>query len=101
VASKKEYLERLQLTIEHMHECRAKHVDTESVHETFQGQTVWDGEVEVFEITGRPPASRCYAWSFQDDSGEHIASVLGLPPVKTALDAVRVYIAGEVRRGRK
>jgi hypothetical protein len=33
------------------------------VHETFQGQTVWAGEVEVFDLVGHPKAKRCYAWA--------------------------------------
>lgn len=48
--SKTEYIERLKLAVEHLHKCSARHLETVPVHETFQGQTVWQGEVEVFEI---------------------------------------------------
>jgi hypothetical protein len=32
------------------------------VHEYFQGETVWEGEVLVFKLSGHPTADRCYAW---------------------------------------
>lgn len=98
MANKREYIERLQMAIHHLHKANAKHVGSEQVHETFQGQTVWQGDVEAFDLMGHAKASRCYAWSYQDDAGEHIATALGLPPVKTALDAVRVHIVGESRK---
>jgi hypothetical protein len=103
VESKREYIERiqrLQLAIEHLHNCRAKHVETDFAEESFEGKPVWVGEVEVFDLTGHPKAGKCYAWSYQDDSGEKIATVLGIRPVRTALDAVRAHIVGEVKRQR-
>jgi hypothetical protein len=39
-------------------------VETVPVKEIFQGRTSWDGEVEVFDITGHPRAKRCYAWRY-------------------------------------
>ena len=98
----KEYIERLQLAIFHLHKCDAKHVETAPVHETFQGETVWQGNVEVFDVTGHERAKRAYAWSFKDDSEqEHITAVLELPPVKTPLDAVRVSILADRKRAGK
>jgi len=85
------------MTIQHLHKANAKHVGTEQVRESFRGRTVWEGEVEVFDLTGIK-APRCYAWSYQDDSGEKIATVLEMPPVRTALDAVRVHIVGEAKK---
>jgi hypothetical protein len=98
VASKCEYIERLRLGIEHLHKCHATHAETVHVHESSQGETVWQGEVEVFKLTGHVRALRCYAWIYEDDSGEHIATVLAVLPVKTALDAVRVHIVGETKK---
>lgn len=98
----REYIERLQLAIYHMHKCDAKHYGTAPVHETFQGETVWQGNVEVFDVTGHARAQRAYAWSFKDDDGqEHITAVLGLPPVKSALDAVKVSILADKQRREK
>ena len=68
------------------------------VKEVFRGQTVWDGTVEVFALTGHPKATRCYAWGYHadDKSSElRIVTALGIPPVDSPLAAVRVYIANE------
>jgi hypothetical protein len=33
------------------------------VRETFEGKTVWEGVVHVFDLAGHPTATRAYAWS--------------------------------------
>ena len=98
MANKREYIERLQLAIEQLHKSWAVHIHTYPVHETFQGQTVWKGEVEAFSLSKHSKATVCYAWSYQDESGEHIATVLRVSPVNTAVDAVRAHIVGESKK---
>jgi hypothetical protein len=60
----------LQDAIQHTHGCGSRHVETVPVRETFQGKTVWDGSVEVFDLIGHPKANQGYAWGFQDDAGK-------------------------------
>jgi hypothetical protein len=100
VASK-EYIERLQMVIQHLHGADSEWLESIPVLETFQGKTVWDGIVERFEVLNHPKAKHCYAWSDFDSKQEHITAVLELPPVKTALDAVKVYIVQQVKKARK
>jgi hypothetical protein len=54
VANNREYIERVKLAVEHLHNCRAIHCAAVPVHEMFRGQTVWQGDVEVFDLTGLP-----------------------------------------------
>lgn len=91
----------LQNAVEQMHDCSAVHVATEAISETFQGQPVWDGVVHVFEITGHPEATRCYAWSspVESSSKRRFYAVLEIPPVQSVQDAVRAAIVAEHRRG--
>ena len=90
----KEYIEQLQMVIWHLHKCRATHKETVPVKETFQGQTAWEGEVEVFEVN-HPETDRCYAWATA--AGEFTA-VIGIPPATTPLNAVKVAIAAAAKR---
>src|SRR5207249_7959043 len=79
--------------------CFSKHVSTVPVHETFEGKTVWQGEVEVFDLIGHLTANRCYAWAYQDEDGNtQYTTVLELPPVQSAQDAVKAAIAAQVKR---
>lgn len=69
--------------------------------ETFQGETVWDGEVQVFELHGHPDAARAYAWSHateSDDAKRRFVAVLEIAPVRDAVTAVCVSIAADNRR---
>jgi hypothetical protein len=96
----KDYIERLQQVIFHLHKASAKYVESAPVHEVFEGKTVWKGEVEVFDLTGHPKAKRCYAWSYPErgkDQDERFVAVLELPPVVSAETAVRVQIVNDVK----
>jgi hypothetical protein len=98
VASK-EHIERLKMTAKHLHKCSARHLAKERVTETFKGETLWSGDVESFELTRHPKASRCYGWS-QGESEEFI-TILEIPPIKSAHDAVKVALAYQVNQARK
>jgi len=68
------------------------------VHEIFRGKTLWRGDVEVFELTGHPKAKRCYAWSYGEP--EEFITILELPPMDSALSAVKVGVAHQIKKAR-
>ncbi len=77
-----------------VHGCSAAHSWTAQVHESWEGQTVWQGEVEVFTLSGHPRTDTAYAWNFVADSGKtQSVAVLKVPPIETPSDAVRAAIA--------
>jgi hypothetical protein len=95
----KEYVERLKLTVEHLHKCSARHLASERVTEAFNDHTLWSGDVESFELTGHPKVQRCYGWSQSEP--EEFITILELPPIKSAHDAVKVALAYQVKQARK
>jgi hypothetical protein len=97
--NKNDYIARLQTTIQHLHNCAAAHRQTVPVHEVFQGETVWQGDVECFDLTGHPKAKRCYAWSYGEP--EEFITILELPPVDSPESAVKVGVAYQIKKARK
>jgi hypothetical protein len=91
------YRAALAKAFKDLHECEAKHIETVPVIERFQGKTVWDGEVEVFALSGHPKASRGYAWAYDKAKGSEIVAVLELPPVISPKTAVQASIVGKIR----
>jgi hypothetical protein len=94
------YIEELRDVIRRLHGAEATHVESVPVKETFQGKTVWEGIVEVFDLKDHPKAHRVYAWAH--DTGDpgrprHHVTVLHLHPIKSAQDAVRAAIVQEFR----
>jgi hypothetical protein len=71
------------------HGAESELVRRERVVERFRGETVWEGEVLVFQLAGHPEATRCYAWEVDGV----VTAVLHTPPVGSAQDAVRASIA--------
>ena len=94
------YLKALQDAIWNLHGVASRHVESVPVKETFKGQTVWEGVVEVFDLSGHPKASRVYAWSHDTgdpDNPKRYVTVLHIAPVLSATMAVRAAIREEFR----
>lgn len=98
-----DYIGELEAAILNLHGCTAKHLETVPIIEIFQGKTVWEGEVEVFELRGHPKAKKAYAWGHvtgDDDQARRYVAVLDLPPVDSPQSAVRAAIMQEIKDAR-
>lgn len=84
--------------IGHMYGLDATWIETVLVHETFNGDVVWSGEVEVFAVN-HPQTKRCYAWSHATTGTKRqFHAVLGVGPIDSPLKAVQASIVGAVKR---
>ena len=94
------YISDWQDVIRRLHGVESKHVESVPVKETFQGKTVWEGIVEVFELRGHPKTERIYAWSHDTDDPKkprrHV-TVLHIAPITSPEAAVRAHIIQEFR----
>jgi hypothetical protein len=74
------------------------HVGSVPVKEVFQGRTVWDGIVEIFDLKRHSASLRAYAWAHEiggsANSRRHV-TVLQRRPIASAQDAVRASIIQE------
>ena len=94
------YIEELKDVIHKLHGVHSSHVESVPVKESFQGKTVWDGVVEVFDLTGHPKANRIYAWSHDTDdpaNPKRYVTVLHIPPVISPQTAVQAAIVQELK----
>lgn len=95
------YIEELQDAIRKLHGAEPVHIKSVPVKESFKGKPVWEGIVEVFELSGHPDANIAYAWTHRTDNPKkpkrHVA-VLNVPPVTSPEEAVRAAIIQEFRQ---
>ena len=91
----------LQDAIRQLHGVESTWLESVLVDETFEGAQVWKWEVQIFELVGHPNASRCYAWS-EASTGvrRRFFAVLHMPPVDSAVAAVRASIVADARKQR-
>lgn len=96
---RREEIERLRKAIHDLHGYDSIHKESVPINETFEGKPVWQGVVEVFDLIGHPQAKWAFAWSHEMDDGRinHVA-VLGVPPINSALDAVRAAVIAHMRK---
>jgi len=90
--------QKIKEVIEQLHECKALFVESVPVKEVFNKLVAWEGVVEVFNLTGHPKATKCFAWSFKDRDTRRYVTVLNLSPVATPQDAVKVAVANEAKK---
>jgi hypothetical protein len=89
-----DYLSAPETAILIMNKCRPSHRQTVFVREQAgQLETIWEGEVEVFDLAGHKKARRCYAWQHVDAGGNaRIFAVLDNKLVNSAGAAVQAAI---------
>jgi hypothetical protein len=93
-------IEELRDVIHKLHKAQAKHVESVHVTEVFQGKTIWDGMVEVFDLKGHPKTHRAYAWTHATDDPKEprrSVTVLHIPPAISPQTAVQAAILQEIR----
>lgn len=91
------YITELQAVIRKLHGVESRHVESVPIKEIFQGQTVWEGIVEVFELIGHPKAPKAYAWTHDTNGKKRHVTVLHMDKVTSPLLAVRAAIVQEFR----
>ena len=94
------HIEELRTVIRRLHDVEATHIESVPIKEMFQGRTVWEGVVEVFELHGHPKAPKVYAWAHDTDDpkkAKRHVTVLHIPPVVSPVLAVRAAIVQEFR----
>jgi hypothetical protein len=98
-----DYIAEIKAAFLALHGCDAEYVETVPVVEEFQGETIWQGDVEVFDIRGHPKATRGYGWGYvaSDEGGRRYFTVLELPPVDSPQNAVKAAIRSEIQNAQK
>ena len=94
------HIEELKEVIRRLHGVESTHIESVPIKETHQGKTVWEGVVEVFHLHGHPKAEKVYACTHETDDPKnpkrHV-TVLHLPPISSASEAVKAAIVKDYR----
>jgi len=91
-------IDSLKKAILDLHGCDSTWIESVPVKETFQGEVVWEGVVQVFELHNCPTATRCYVWSYRTKGKKRrFVAVLHQGPVDSPEKAVRASIVQEQR----
>jgi hypothetical protein len=86
------HINRIQACLSQVIGLPPKHLRSVYVYEAFQRATVWEGVVEIFQLSA---SARCYAWEGLD--GE-IAMIPEGPEVQNASDAVKQFLQSKRSR---
>ena len=96
-----EYLEELQDAIRRLHGVESEYVETVPIVEEFEGRTMWEGDVSVFNVIGHPQTDTAYAWIDYQAGKKRYVAVLKLPPVDSPQLAVRAAVVASIRAAQK
>jgi hypothetical protein len=92
-----ERIANIQKAVEKAAECPAKHLESVTVVEGYQGEMIWAGVVEIFALEGHAKAKRAYGWQIGNGPDAKFTAVLEIPPVDSPNTAVRAAIAAEAK----
>ena len=86
-------------SIDRLHNCTASYNETVQIKEVFQGSTVWQGSIHIFNVSGHPDTYTCYAWvsPIEGSDKRKIYAVLKIPPVDSPEKAVKAAIVQDYR----
>jgi hypothetical protein len=89
--------DQLKQAVERMHGGAATLAQSVYVRETFEGKTVWEGVVHVFDLSGHPTSTHAYAWSspIEGSTKRRFFAVLHTERINSPLEAVRAAIVAE------
>ena len=92
--------DKLKSVVEQMHGGSAQLAQSVPIRETFEGKTVWEGVVHVFDLTDHPTSTRAYVWSspIEGRTKRRFFAVLHTARINSPLEAVRAAIVAEHRR---
>lgn len=90
-------VDQLQRAVEAQHGGKAIFVDVLPLKEIWNGQTVWEGVVHIFDLRGHPEATRAYVLSSSIDDADkrQFHALLHLGAIRSPLDAVQAAIVAE------
>lgn len=94
-------IQALQKAILELHGCKAIRIKSVSVKELFEGETAWEGIVQVFKVD-HPKSKLCYAWSheLEDSKKRKFFAVLHQGPVDSPQAPVRASILSNFKSKR-
>ena len=88
-----ERIDELSKAVETNHNCKATYLGSVQVTEMDGLRKVWNGVVEIFQLSGHLEAKICYGWRDFDGHDVACVTVLEIPPVISPQAAVRAAIA--------
>jgi hypothetical protein len=81
----------LQHAIRDRYGIATRHGGSVDVNQVFPGGLPFPGIVSIFHLEKHPKATMAYAWRSDADAPPVI--MLAVPPIKSAIDAVRTWLA--------
>jgi hypothetical protein len=87
----------LRKAVERLHSGGVRLVRSVRISESFDGKSLWEGVVHIFELEGHPTASCAYAWSspVEGSTERQYFAVLNIPPITSPAEAVRATVMRE------
>ena len=71
----------------------ARHVTSTPVIEVFEGNLLWEGVVETFDVACNPTVKRCYGFTYREDDRLQYAAFAETDEVTSPQMAVKTFLA--------
>jgi len=91
--SYRDYKQNLLTAIENHAKVDAAYLQTQPIKVSEDGNVLWKGKVEVYQLKNHPQAKMAFGWGYMNAQKkiEYIV-VIGIPPLDTPLAAVKAFV---------
>ena len=76
----------------------ARHITSTAVIEVFDGDLIWEGVVETFDVDCNPHVKRCYGFTYREDDSLGYATIAETDEVNSPKLAVKAFVASRLQR---
>ena len=76
----------------------ARHVTSTAVIEIFEGDLIWEGVVETFEVACNPDVKRCYGFTYRGDDSLGYATIAETDEVNSPKLAVKAFVTSRLQQ---
>jgi hypothetical protein len=76
----------------------ARHVTSTPIIEVFEGDLLWEGIVETFDVSCNPTIKRCYGFAYREEETLLYATIAETDDVNSPKMAVKTFIASRMQQ---
>jgi hypothetical protein len=74
----------------------ARHITSTAVIEVFEGDLIWEGVVETFEVACNPDIKRCYGFTYREDETLQYVTIAETDEVNSPKLAVKAFVTSRL-----
>jgi hypothetical protein len=84
--------DQLTRAVQARYGCEATYIQAVTITQMYDGQSVWEGAVHIFRLSGSMISDIAYVWFETGDRAGELVFFLHVPPIAGPRDAIKTHL---------